>query len=167
MYPVLSEPMAFAPGIDREDKESSVTVEMLYRELSSGSEAGEISSPSTLLDDVSNALFPGEEVSLDESVVKGNLDAVLLALVATQDHNTHGKGLMETLATAFGAEFSPGTVYPSLHDLEEEGCLETRELVRTKEYAVDDEELSRERVAAAARQHLLLGAFLQQVAGEL
>jgi hypothetical protein len=160
--------MTFAPGIDRNDKEeTSVTVEMLYRELSSGSVSGEIESPSNLLDDVSNALFPGEDVALDESVVKGDLDAVLLALVATQDHNTHGKGLMETLATAFGAEFSPGTVYPSLHDLEEEGCLETRELVRTKEYAVDDEDLSRERVVAAARQHLLLGAFLQQVAGEL
>ena len=159
--------MAFAPGIDREDKESSVTVEMLYRELSSGGGTGKIESPSDLLGDVSNALFPGEEVELDESVVKGNLDAVLLALVATQDHNTHGKGLMETLASAFGAEFSPGTVYPSLHDLEEEGCLETRELVRTKEYAVDDADLSREQVAAAARQHLLLGAFLQQVAGEL
>ena len=159
--------MEYAPGMDREDEESSVTVEMLYRELSTSEGGGEIESPSNLLDDVANALFPGETVDLDESVVKGNLDAVLLALVATQDHNTHGKGLMETLATAFGAEFSPGTVYPSLHDLEEDGCLETRELVRTKEYAVDDTDLSRERVTAAARQHLLLGAFLQQVAGDL
>lgn len=160
--------MAFAPGTREEKKQKSeVTVGMLYRELVNESGADGTDSPSELLENVSEALFPGEEVDLDESVVKGNLDAVLLALVATQDRNTHGKGLMETLATAFGAEFSPGTVYPSLHDLEDAGMLETRELVRTKEYAVHDADLSRERVATAARQHLVLGAFLNQVAGEL
>jgi DNA-binding PadR family transcriptional regulator len=158
--------MAYGPGMNQDEEENRVTVEMLYRELSSGG-SREIQSPSNLLDEVSNALFPDQTVDLDESVVKGNLDAVLLALVATQDHNTHGKGLMETLSTVFGAEFSPGTVYPSLHNLEEDVCLETRELVRTKEYAIDDTDASRERVAAAARQHLLIGAFLQQVAKEL
>jgi hypothetical protein len=158
--------MAYAPGMNQDGEENRVTVEMLYRELSNGS-SREIESPSNLLDEVSNALFPDQTVTLDESVVKGNLDAVLLALVATQEHDTHGKGLMETLATVFGAEFSPGTVYPSLHNLEEEVCVETRELVRTKEYAIDDTDASRRRVDAAARQHLLLGAFLQQVAKKL
>jgi hypothetical protein len=124
-------------------------------------------SPAQLLDSVSDALFPESRVELDESVVKGNLEAVLLALVATQDRNTHGKGLMETLSTSFGADFSPGTVYPCLHDLEEEGCLETRELVRTKEYAVHDDDLSREHIQAAAQQHLALGAFLKRVSDNL
>jgi hypothetical protein len=140
---------------------------MLYRELSNNESAGGLESPSNLLEDVSAAPFPSKAVDFDESVVKSNPDAVPLALVATQDHNTHGRGLMETLATACGAEFSPGTVYPSLQDLEDEGCLETRELVRTNEYAIDGADLSRERVKRAAHQHLLLGAFLQQVATEL
>jgi hypothetical protein len=159
--------MVYAPRHGKEKKESNVTVGMLYRELISEQEGESAESAAELLGDTASSLFPGETVALDESVVKGNLDSVLLALVATQSQNTHGKGLMETLATAFGAEFSPGTVYPCLHDLEDEGCLETRELVRTKEYAVDDAETAKARIETAARQHLVLGAFLDQVASEL
>ncbi len=161
--------MAPVPGrTEPSDQNGSVTVEMLYRELSGESSTVEDpASPAQLLESVSAALFPQSAVELDESVVKGNLEAVLLALVATQDRNTHGKGLMETLSTSFGADFSPGTVYPCLHELEEEGCLETRELVRTKEYAVHDEELSRDHIEAAAQQHLALGAFLKRVSDNL
>jgi hypothetical protein len=159
--------MVYAPRRGEEKKKSNVTVGMLYRELINehGSEGPE--SAGALLADTASTLFPGEPVDLDESVVKGNLDAVLLALVATQSRDTHGKGLMETLASEFGAEFSPGTVYPCLHSLEDDGCLETRELVRTKEYAVDDADSSKARIQQAARQHLVLGAFLDQVAAEL
>jgi hypothetical protein len=161
-------PVPGRPEKSDEERGGGVTVEMLYRELSGeNSSVEEPESPEHLLDAVSDALFPGERVDLDESVVKGNLEAVLLALVATQDRNTHGKGLMETLSNSFGADFSPGTVYPCLHDLEDEGCLETRELVRTKEYAVHDGDLSRERIEAAAQQHLALGAFLKRVSDNL
>ena len=157
-------PTPWRPKNSEEDRNASVTVEMLYRELSGeNSSVSDPESPELLLEAVSDALFPDSSVDLDESVVKGNLEAVLLALVATQERNTHGKGLMETLSTSFGADFSPGTVYPCLHELEDEGCLETRELVRTKEYAVHDEDMSRERIEAAAQQHLALGAFLKRV----
>jgi hypothetical protein len=163
--------MAPVPGRPKraeERTEGGVTVEMLYRELSGeNSSVEEPESPEHLLEAVSDALFPDSTVELDESIVKGNLEAVLLALVATQDRNTHGKGLMETLSTSFGADFSPGTVYPCLHDLEDDGCLETRELVRTKEYAIHDDELTREHVETAARQHLALGAFLKRVSDNL
>lgn len=159
--------MVYAPRRGEQEQKSNVTVGMLYRELISEHGGEENESADALLADTATTLFPGEDVQLDESVVKGNLDSVLLALVATQSRNTHGKGLMETLATAFGAEFSPGTVYPCLHDLEDDGCLETRELVRTKEYAVDDAEMAKGRIEQAARQHLVLGAFLDQVASEL
>ncbi|MFC6938733.1 PadR family transcriptional regulator [Salinirubellus sp. GCM10025818] len=161
-------PTPWRPKSAEEDRTSSVTVEMLYRELSGeNSSVTQPESPELLLEAVSDALFPDSAVDLDESVVKGNLDAVLLALVATQDRNTHGKGLMETLSTSFGADFSPGTVYPCLHDLEDEGCLETRELVRTKEYAIHDDEMSQERIEAAAQQHLALGAFLKRVSDNI
>jgi len=161
-------PVPGRPEKSEADREGGVTVEMLYRELSGeNSSVEEPESPERLLEAVSDALFPESRVDLDESVVKGNLEAVLLALVATQDRNTHGKGLMETLSTSFGAEFSPGTVYPCLHDLEEDGCLETRELVRTKEYAIHDDELSRDQIKVAAQQHLALGAFLKRVSDNL
>lgn len=157
-------PVPGRPEKSEDERGSGVTVEMLYRELSGeNSSVEEPESPEHLLEAVSDALFPESSVELDESVVKGNLEAVLLALVATQDRNTHGKGLMETLSTSFGADFSPGTVYPCLHDLEEDGSLETRELVRTKEYAVHDEDLARDQIEAAAQQHLALGAFLKRV----
>jgi hypothetical protein len=163
--------MAPIPGRPEESESehgSGVTVEMLYRELSGeNSSVSDPESPELLLEAVSDALFPNSSVALDESVVKGNLEAVLLALVATQDRNTHGKGLMETLSTSFGADFSPGTVYPCLHDLEDEGCLETRELVRTKEYAVHDEDLARGHIETAAQQHLALGAFLKRVSDNI
>ncbi|MEF8791069.1 MAG: helix-turn-helix transcriptional regulator [Haloarculaceae archaeon] len=161
-------PVPGRPEKSESDREGGVTVEMLYRELSGeNSSVDEPESPEMLLEAVSDALFPESSVELDESVVKGNLEAVLLALVATQDRNTHGKGLMETLSTSFGADFSPGTVYPCLHDLEEDDCLETRELVRTKEYAIHDEGGSREHIEAAAQQHLALGAFLKRVSDNL
>jgi hypothetical protein len=161
-------PTPWRPKNAEDDQQSNVTVEMLYRELSGeNSSVSQPESPELLLEAVSDALFPDSAVDLDESVVKGNLDAVLLALVATQDRNTHGKGLMETLSTSFGADFSPGTVYPCLHDLEDEGCLETRELVRTKEYAIHDDDISQERIQAAAQQHLALGAFLKRVSDNI
>jgi len=161
-------PVPGRPEKSEAERDGGVTVEMLYRELSGeNSSVEDPESPELLLEAVSDALFPESRVELDESVVKGNLEAVLLALVATQDRNTHGKGLMETLSTSFGADFSPGTVYPCLHDLEEDGCLETRELVRTKEYAVHDEDLSREQIEVAAQQHLALGAFLKRVSDNL
>ena len=161
-------PVPGRPEKSDEERDGGVTVEMLYRELSGeNSSVDEPESPEMLLEAVSDALFPESSVELDESVVKGNLEAVLLALVATQDRNTHGKGLMETLSTSFGADFSPGTVYPCLHDLEEDDFLETRELVRTKEYAIHDEGGSREHIEAAAQQHLALGAFLKRVSDNL
>jgi DNA-binding PadR family transcriptional regulator len=56
---------------------------------------------------------------------------------------------------------SPGTVYPRLHELCDEDVLEQRELVKTKEYTLDDAEAAESSVAAAARQHLALGMVLR------
>jgi DNA-binding PadR family transcriptional regulator len=74
---------------------------------------------------------------------------------------------MEDLERVFGAELSPGTVYPRLHELEEEGALQVQELVRTKEYRIDDFELCREEVEAAMRQHLALGFFFKAALDDL
>lgn len=106
-----------------------------------------------------------DEVSCDR--VRSDLDELLLALVAVREGGTHGKGLIEGLDDLFGAELSPGTVYPHLHDLADDGVLTTHELVRCKEYRMDDAAGASERVAAAARQHLALGLFLRGAAAEL
>jgi DNA-binding PadR family transcriptional regulator len=60
----------------------------------------------------------------------------------------------------FDTELSPGTVYPRLHDLDDQGLLRARELVQTTEYLVDGDEAAGERVESAMRQHLALGCLL-------
>jgi DNA-binding PadR family transcriptional regulator len=80
-----------------------------------------------------------------------------MALVAMRSSDTHGKQLLDDLAMDFDTALSPGTVYPRLHDLCEGGPLERRELVKTKEYTLEDESEASQAIAAAARQHLTLG----------
>jgi DNA-binding PadR family transcriptional regulator len=87
-------------------------------------------------------------------------------LVALRDSDTHGKGLMEDLETVFDADLSPGTVYPRLHDLDDD-LLRVQELVRTKEYRIDDDEDARDRIEEAMRQHLALGFFFYAARDEL
>lgn len=99
--------------------------------------------------------------------VRSDLDELLLALVAVREGGTHGKGLIEGLEELFDASLSPGTVYPHLHDLADEGVLSTHELVRCKEYRLEDDGHAGDRVAEAARQHLALGLFLHAAAGEI
>lgn len=96
-----------------------------------------------------------------EATVKSELEEILLLLVAHREQDTHGKGLMSDLATVFDTRLSPGTVYPRLHDLEEDGLLQAQELVRTKEYRINDAEGMYKRIEAAMHQHLVLGLFFQ------
>ncbi|WP_254837784.1 PadR family transcriptional regulator [Natronomonas marina] len=98
-----------------------------------------------------------EEFSFQEERIKGSLDELLVVLAGVRSSDTHGKQLIEDLDDQFDTSLSPGTVYPRLHDLCDEGVLERRELVRTKEYTIDDPEAARETIAESARQHLALG----------
>ena len=157
------------------ETESGATVDQLYEELRSPEgELPEMSVRMTpeqrsevLLEHVEQALFDGEGFAFDESTVKSNLEEIMLVLVAHRSANANGKSLMGDLTTIFGTRLSPGTVYPQLHDLEEDGVLQVQELVRTKEYQVDDEDALVERVSAAMEQHLTLGLFLRAALAEL
>ena len=102
----------------------------------------------------------GEEFRFDDAMIKENLEAILLGLISVRD-GAHGKRLMGDLADVFGAQLSPGTVYPRLHDLEAAGVLQVHELVRTKEYTIADEERARKRMKRAMGQHLALGAVFR------
>jgi DNA-binding PadR family transcriptional regulator len=95
--------------------------------------------------------------------VKGNLGEILLTLIQSRSAETNGKRLMEDLSRVFDADLSPGTVYPKLHQLEEDGLLERHELVQTKEYKIDKPDTARDRIAARMRQHLVLGLYYQRV----
>jgi hypothetical protein len=155
------------------DGDTGVSVSRLYREMV---ESGVVDSDAdgdipehkskAVLTSVTNTLFD-DPFAFDESVVKGNLDEILLMLVALRDSDTHGKGLMEDLETVFDADLSPGTVYPRLHDLDDDDLLRVQELVRTKEYRIDDDEDARDRIEEAMRQHLALGFFFYAARDEL
>jgi DNA-binding PadR family transcriptional regulator len=106
----------------------------------------------------------GTDFSFDDAIIKENLEAILLGLISVRG-GAHGKALMGDLARFFDAELSPGTVYPRLHDLEAEGLLQVHELVRTKEYTIDDETRTRERIERAMGQHVALGAVFRSSLG--
>ena len=151
------------------NKSTGASVERLYRELEDAETRadGEADLPTELVGDVAEELSEGRTLSFEEALVKESLDEVLLVLVALSEEGTHGKGLMSDLKTFFDANLSPGTVYPRLHELEEEGLLEVQELVRTKEYRIADEERVRERIAGAMREHLALAAIFRNSLGRL
>jgi hypothetical protein len=113
--------------------------------------------PQEVLTVVMNTLFPDTDFRFDEDLVKQNLDETLLMLITLRRSGTHGKGLMDDLACLFDAHLSPGTVYPQLHQLEDEGLLQMHEKVRTKEYHVGDDEGVRARLERSMHQHLALG----------
>jgi hypothetical protein len=115
-----------------------------------------------LVSEATDALSDGGAFAFGDETVKGDLAEILLTLVATRSSETNGKRLMEDLGDAFGTELSPGTLYPELHDLEDEGLLERHELVRTKEYEVSDRDSYEDRVSARMRQHLVLALYYRQ-----
>jgi hypothetical protein len=154
------------------DEVGGVSVEQLYQELTDvESSSGEGALPehrsAEVVESVTDQLFPERSFRFEEELVKNSLDELLLVLVALRDGETHGKGLMEDLSQLFDARLSPGTVYPRLHDLEDDDVLEMHELVRTKEYRIADHEETRARTESAMTQHLALGFVFYSALEEL
>lgn len=110
---------------------------------------------------------PADSFRIDDDMIKNNLDELLLALVANREAETNGKMLRRDLSTLFNSHLSPGTVYPSLHALEEDDLLSIHELVQTKEYNIADNESVIEQLEGAMQQHLLLGELFRQAAAQL
>jgi len=142
---------------------TTVSVENLLRELDDdrATEGATGADPQGLLEESLESIDVDGEFSFDESIVKHSLDELLLVLVAIHADGTHGKQLMDDLARLFDARLSPGTVYPRLHDLEAEDTVCVHEMVRTKEYTVEDTAGAKSRVRDAMNQHLAVGLFLQ------
>jgi hypothetical protein len=121
---------------------------------------GDANNPEAAVRQISQTLFPGRDFRFDETVVKNNLDDILLCLITLREDETHGKRLMDDLVWLFDARLSPGTVYPELHELEAADVLDAHEKVRTKEYNIADNTEARDRLSAAVRQHLGLAFVL-------
>jgi hypothetical protein len=155
----------------REAEGSSSDLQRLYAEVTGTND--EEATPDSVqladeyLSEVLESFAPAGEFTFSEETVKGDLGEILLTLVAHRSTETNGKRLMEDLGRVFDADLSPGTVYPQLHEFEEEGLLERHELVRTKEYQLDDADACRERIAAEMRQHLVLGLFYHRALADL
>jgi hypothetical protein len=146
-------------------------LQRLYAEVTGADEDGaapeSVQMADEFLDEVLESFDPESEFSFSEETVKGDLGEILLSLVAHRSTETNGKRLMEDLGRVFDADLSPGTVYPQLHEFEEAGLLERHELVRTKEYQLDDTDACRDRIATEMRQHLVLGLFYHRVLADL
>ncbi len=155
--------------------DDGVTLGQLYNELRSGDVVSDTDGvrlvpeqhSEAVLDDVTATLFGQSNFQFRESVVKENLDEILLLLVAHRSSEANGKSLMSDLATVFDTRLSPGTLYPQLHELEDEGLLQAQELVQTKEYCIDDEEALVEQITDAMEQHLALGLFFHAALEDL
>jgi DNA-binding PadR family transcriptional regulator len=140
------------------ESSAEISIDRLQAELAGEDDsvpAGNV--VSELVADVESSIADGGAFSFGESYVKTSLDELLLSLVGLRASDTHGKQLLDDLASEFDTVLSPGTVYPRLHGLCDSDLLEQRELVKTKEYTLDNGDVARRQVAEAARQHLALG----------
>ncbi|MFB6283139.1 MAG: hypothetical protein ABEK59_04295 [Halobacteria archaeon] len=101
--------------------------------------------------DTGENVLKSSRSNLGERVLKNYLDEILIILIASSDGIT-GKEIMTEAIKIFDTSLSPGTVYPHLHQLQEDGILEIRERVKSKEYTVADREKARQSVAELARE---------------
>ena len=137
------EPGVLSRGTDSE----SVSLSRLQAELDeAGADTG--TAVGDIVSEVDSTLFDGG-FSFQEDRIKGSLDELLVMLAAVRSSETHGKRLIDDLDEEFDTKLSPATVYPRLHDLCDDGPLERRELVRTKEYTIEDGAAAHDTVASA------------------
>ena len=147
---------------------TDATLRSLLKEMNeTGTEGTEPAARTeTVVEETATALYGERTLSIDEELIKQALPELLTALVRLRTSESHGKGVMDDLEEYFGADLSPGTVYPVLHELADEGPLSVHELVQTKEYSVEDADAARERLTAAMGDHLALGLVFRQALEE-
>lgn len=85
---------------------------------------------------------------LDDELVKAYLDEILLVLILAHG-GACGQDLIRDLYR-MGCSLSPGTVYPHLHDLDDEGVLKMHKKRQTKQFRVEDRQKIEARIRAAA-----------------
>lgn len=99
---------------------------------------------------------------IDNETVLAQLDELLLLLIAVRSGGC-GKVLRQDMRRLFGADLSPGTVYPHLNDLAEEGVLEVRELPKRKIFHISDGEAAFSTVESAMNQLFTVSFVLKSL----
>lgn len=150
---------------------SEETLRSLVKEMNGVGGTADDAEPAARTESVvaetAGALYDESTLTVDEGLIKESLPELLTSLVELRTGETHGKGVMDDLERFFGADLSPGTVYPVLHDLKDDGVLSVHELVQTKEYSVDDTDAAGARLEDAMVQHLALGLVFRRALEEL
>lgn len=98
--------------------------------------------------------------SISNENIIAQLDEILLLLIAVRGRAC-GKELRQDLRRLFGADLSPGTVYPHLTDLADEGLLAMTELKMRKVYQITDCETTFNRIVPEVNRLLTLSLLLK------
>ena len=98
--------------------------------------------------------------TISDEIVTERIDEILLLLIAVRD-GACGKELLRDIRRLFGTDLSPGTVYPHLNDLADDGILEMQKLSKRKVYGLSDPDAALTRVDHAADQLLLFSFVLK------
>ncbi|PSP77266.1 PadR family transcriptional regulator [Halobacteriales archaeon QS_4_69_225] len=156
---------------DRRSRTDAMLRSLLEEMNGPGTEETEGTNPAArteaVVEETATTLHDERTLSMiDEGLVKQALPELLTALVRLRTGESNGTGVMDDLKEYFGADLSPGTVYPVLHELADEGPLSVHELVRTKEYSVEDADAARGQLAAAMGNHLALGLVFRRALEE-
>ena len=100
--------------------------------------------------------------TISDEIITEHIDAILLLLIAVRD-GACGKDLLQDIRRLFGTDLSPGTVYPHLSSLADDGILEMQKLSKRKVYRLSDPDAALTRVDHAADQLLLFSVVLKRV----
>lgn len=98
--------------------------------------------------------------TISEKTVITELDDILLLLIAVRGEAC-GKELLHDIRRLFGADLSPGTVYPHLTDLADEDLLAMTEQKTRKVYWISDIEDTFDRVESTVNRTLTLSLVLK------
>lgn len=103
-----------------------------------------------------------ETTSIDKDFILDSLDELLLIFIGLNG-SMNGNDLITTFAQHFGVSISPGTLYPRLHALEDDGILELNETVQAKEYLIADWDAADARITDTVIQQLKLVLLCQEL----
>jgi DNA-binding transcriptional ArsR family regulator len=98
--------------------------------------------------------------TISDEIVTEHIDAILLLLIAVRD-GACGKELLQDIRRLFGTDLSPGTVYPHLSELADDGILEMQKLSKRKKYLLSNPDKALHRVEHAADQLLVFSLVLK------
>ncbi|MDL0132828.1 gas vesicle transcriptional activator GvpE [Halobacterium salinarum] len=97
-----------------------------------------------------------------DDIIAEYIDEVLLVLITVRG-GACGKELLQDVRRLFGADVSPGTMYPHLKQLADAGLLEMSELTKRKVYRVADAQAAIEHVDSVVLQLLTFAVGLQTI----